>query len=290
MSTREEPPAAPKNDSPEHDTPEPERDSKSQGHPWWSWRRWGATKEERADRAKLSSALTALTLILALVQLYVHQPTVALTLSIVLAIAGPTALLLIRRGFIRTVKLRVGVMVAGGLVAVLAGVVIGAFIKNITNSPAPSHPISARATQRPATPTPSSSPPSSPSPSPSSKNQASITTPTDGTSVGDGFLSASGTVRQLPPGYRLDLFLKTSLYPVFYAAGDPNTTLTITGDHWSGKIFIGVQPCSAILYLVELSPASVRTMNIVDISDQSGGYPSITALGPVLAAVTLSVS
>ena len=97
-------------------------------------------------------------------------------------------------------------------------------------------------------------------------------------------------MRNLPPGYRLDLFLKFADLGVYYAAGDPNTTLTIAGGKWSGGIGVGSHGSTAIyIYLVELSPASVRLMNS-EVSYQNNGFPSITALGTILASVKLNLS
>jgi len=118
----------------------------------------------------------------------------------------------------------------------------------------------------------------------------SFTTPTAGADISVGNLSASGTVRNLPPGYRLDLFLKFADTSVYYAAGDPNTTVTIAGGKWSGRIGVGSHaPTAVYIYLVELSPASVRLVNS-EVSYQNNGFPSITALGTILARVQLKLS
>jgi hypothetical protein len=118
----------------------------------------------------------------------------------------------------------------------------------------------------------------------------SFTTPTAGADINAGNLSASGTVRNLPPGYRLDLFLKFADLSVYYVAGDPNTTVTIAGSKWSGRIGVGSHaPTTIYIYLVELSPASVRLMNS-EVSYQNNGFPSITALGTILARVQLNLS
>jgi len=289
MSPGQDPPTSPEGEQPHHGNP-----------------RWKLTEQEHRDLALLSAAFTALTVALALVQLFVHQVTVELPLSAGLAIAVPTAVVLIRRAISHTVKLRVGVMVGGGLVAVLAGVGIGVLIRHVTESPAhvplsaPTTTVTARTKQLTTLP-PSSPLPSSPSPGQSSVGPSSsppvtagasgtFTTPTAGSDIGDGFLSSSGTVLHLPPGYRLDLFLKVSYLTVYYAAGDPNGTLTIAGGMWSGQIFVGSRgPCTVYLYLVELSPASVRLMNS-EYSYQSQGYPSVTALGTILARVNLNLS
>jgi len=288
--------------SPKQDPPTaPEGEQSRQRNPWWK-----PTKQERADLAPLSTALGAISLAVTLVQLFVHDAPAALALSAGLAIGAPTALILIRRAISHKVKLRISVMVAAGCAAVLAGVGIGMFIRYITESPAHA-PLSALTrtataqTQQPSNPPPSSAPPSSPSPGQSPSGQSSsppvtsgtggsFTTPAAGTDISDGYLSASGTVRNLPPGYRLDLFLKVAYLSVYYAAGDPNTTLTIADGTWSGRIFVGSQgPAAVNLYLVELSPASVQLMNS-EFSYQSSGYPSITALGTILARVQLNLS
>jgi len=281
--------------SPEQGLPiAPDGELSRQRNPWWK-----PTKQERSDLASLSTALGALSLAVTLVQLFVHEATVALELSAGLAIVAPTAWILIRRAISHTVKLRVGVMVAGGCVAVLAGVGIGMLIRYITENPAHA-PLLAPATtdtvqtQQPSNPPPSSAPPS---PSQSSSGQPAtsgargrFTTPTAGKDISDGYLSASGTVRNLPPGYRLDLFLKVAYLSVYYAAGDPNAALTIADGNWSGRIFVGSQgPTAVYIYLVELSPASVQLMNS-EHSYQSNGYPSITALGTILARVQLNLS
>ena len=266
-------------------------------NPWWK-----PTKQERADLAPLSSALTALSLALALVQLYVHDATVALVLSAALAVVVPTALILIRRMLSRRVKLRVSVIAAGACVAVLAGIGIGLIIGHYTESSGHS-PVSAPTTtataqtHQPSSPLASSPPPSGPPPSQSPSSplvtsgaRGTFTTPAAGIGISDGYLNASGTVQNLPHGYRLDLFLKVAYLSVYYAAGDPNSQLTITGGKWSGQIFIGSQgPTAVYIYLVELSPASVQLMNR-EYTYQSAGYPSVTALGTVLAVVRLNLS
>jgi hypothetical protein len=186
-----------------------------------------------------------------------------------------------------------------GVIGIVAGAVLSHAMGGATQSgqsattataPKPSH---SRVTTAPA---PSSPPPNQSSSGPSSSPtftsgaSGSFTTPTAGADINVGNLSASGTVRNLPPGYRLDLFLKFADLSVYYAAGDPNTTVTIAGSKWSGRIGVGSHaPTTIYIYLVELSPASVRLMNS-EVSYQNNGFPSITALGTILARVQLNLS
>lgn len=279
MSPRRDPPATPEGEQPRGGSP-----------------LWRPTKQDRESLTSFYGVLAVLTVALALVGPFLHQPVVALVVSAGLVIVASAVLILIRRAISRTIKVRISVMIGSAVIAVLAGVGIGVLIRYVSQSPA-HHPLSAPATvnartEHPATPSPATPSQSSapPSPSVTTGAVATFTTPTAGTDISDGYLSAAGTVRRLPAGYRLDLFLKVSYLSVYYAAGDPNSALTTVGDRWSGSIFVGSQgPCTVYIELVELSPTSVRLMNSED-SYQSGGYPSVTVLGTTLATVRLNLS
>jgi hypothetical protein len=271
----------------------PDDESSRKKNPWWK-----PASPELKVLTRFYAILGAFSLVLTLVQLFEHQAAAALAWSIGLMIAVPTLMILVYRAVTRRIEVRVAVMIAAVIVTVLAGAGIGGIIRYTTDNPRANPPHSEPLTRATAdTQQPSNPPPSIPSPrqSPSSPPvtsgaSGSFTSPAASTGISDGYLSASGIARNLPRGYRLDLFLKVTYLSVYYSAGDPNSQLTITGDKWSGQIFIGSQgPTAVYIYLVELSPASVQLVNR-EYTYQSAGYPSVTALGTVLAKVQLNLS
>lgn len=188
------------------------------------------------------------------VGLYAHGPTVILAWSVGFTVVVLLGIVTINRAMGHNINLRVPVMVGGLVVIVLAGGLLGAGIRYATV--------------------------------PQAGNPAgTIAAPGSGAQVIAGeMLNASGTATDLAPGYRIDLFLKLVGVDVYYAAGDPDSTLKLVGNWWSGTIFIG-GAAHCTLYLVYLSPSSVQAMNSEPAYQQSG-FPSITALGIVLASVS----
>jgi hypothetical protein len=88
----------------------------------------------------------------------------------------------------------------------------------------------------------------------------------------------SGTVANIPTGYKIDLFLHfdgAGSSTRYYAAGDPNTQLTVSNGHWTGDIYIGAAYPLTIL-LVLLSPDDVKWINDPAQTDyQNNGFPSM---------------
>jgi len=217
---------------------------------------WKPTSQERKILKRFLAVLAALSIVITFVGYYAHGATAILAWSVGLLVVVPIAIVAFYRAIHIRVKLPITIVLSGIIVTVIAGAVVGHIIRAVVG---PSMVAAIGA----------------------------IVTPRDGAIItGGALLSVSGTVQDLPPGYRLDLFLKFPHPASYYAAGDPNTTLTITDGRWSGAIYIGAQePCT--VYLVELSPASVKLMNS-EIPYQSNGYPSIAALGTILASVSLT--
>jgi hypothetical protein len=52
-------------------------------------------------------------------------------------------------------------------------------------------------------------------------------------------LHVSGTARNIPDEYQLDVFLQFLGQQRYYAAGDPRTNAPLTSGHWSATIYIG---------------------------------------------------
>jgi hypothetical protein len=238
--------------------PEGEPPRKRSKRPWTGW-----LHSPPGERMFLTRVITAIGFASA-VTAYIqpgHGLLFDLALGTGISIAVVVAAIAIYRSVIHRVQMPIALGLVGAIAAALLGAWAGAKIRSFTDR-SPTAPILATGT---------------------------IAAPRNGALIiGGAPLSASGTVRDLPPGYRLDLFLKIPSVPTYYAAGDPRNVLTIRGDDWSGSIYIGAQgPCT--VYLVELSPASVVLMNS-EILYQSDGYPSITALGTILASVTLSAN
>ena len=86
-------------------------------------------------------------------------------------------------------------------------------------------------------------------------------------------LHVSGTARNIPPGYKLDVFLQFVGDKRYYSAADPNIAAPLINGHWSSTIFIGeAQPI--VLWLVSLSPTEVRLVNN-EVAYHSDGYPTL---------------
>jgi hypothetical protein len=234
-----------------------------------------------------------------LVGLKAHGFIAVLTWSVAIVIVVILAVVAVMRGIRHQVKLPILIVIVGLIAAVLVGGAVGNVIRTSgdnstgrTHQASPPHQ-SPSSSASPSTPpggspsaTPSQTAPTS-SPPPTRGVMGTIAMPDNGADVtAQQMLSSSGTIRHLQPGYRIDLFLKFAGLDVYYAAGDPNSVLKLSGTTWSGSIFVGrAAPCT--LYLVDLSPSSVRLMNS-ETSYQSNGYPSITALGKILASVSFT--
>jgi len=134
-----------------------------------------------------------------------------------------------------------------------------------------------------------SSPATTATTQPGTGPSGTITVPSEGST--DVYVSeqlhASGTAQNVPQGNHLELFLQFKTQPPFYAAGNPETAITLnTSDGWSGTIYIGAaEPCT--LWLVDLTSAEANLMN-QEVSDESGGYPTLP--GTVLAHVSFTAS
>ena len=99
-------------------------------------------------------------------------------------------------------------------------------------------------------------------------------------------LHVSGTARNIPAGYKLDVFLQFAGYQRYYAAGDPSTAAPLISSRWSATIYIG-DSGAIILWLVSLSPAEVNLMNS-EVAYQSAGYPTLP--GTRLASVSFTAN
>jgi hypothetical protein len=131
----------------------------------------------------------------------------------------------------------------------------------------------------------SPSPSSSPSLSATSPSGAIIVPPSGANNVyAFKNLQMSGSARNIPKNYRLDLFLQFVGVKRYYAAGDPNKALSFRDGAWKGAIYIG-EPKPIIIWLVSLSPSKVRWMNSPRQGPyQNGGFPSLP--GSILASAT----
>jgi hypothetical protein len=247
----------------------------------------------------LYAALSVVGLALGFVQLWTHSTIVILAWAIGIPIVVIVGAVAIYRAITRKVKLPVVLLIGISVISGLIGAGGGLFLRSLTATSAgtqPHHPgVGLSTTAIPGSAIAASTPTVTGDPSPQASGGLSasgtIAMPRDGATItGGAMLNASGAVRRLPRGYRLELFLKIPSLPVYYAAGDPRNTIAVRDGNWTGAIYIGTQgPCT--VYLVELSPASVALMNSTpDIPYQSNGYPSITVLGPTLASVSLAAN
>lgn len=242
----------------------------------------------RSPEKTILARLSAISGLVSAVATYVqlgHSAIVVLSWAIGISIVVPVATIAIYRSVIHRLEMPVVLMLASGIVAALLGIGGGVIIRSVTagSGSTQDRPVAASA------PTTTVTGGSASRTSGATSATGTIVVPRDGATItGGAQLSASGTVRHLPSAYRLDLFLKIPSVARYYVAGDPRTALTIAGGNWSGAIYIGTQgPCT--IYLVTLSPASVTLMNS-EPDYQSGGFPSITALGTILASVSLTAN
>ncbi len=107
----------------------------------------------------------------------------------------------------------------------------------------------------------------------------------DAADIHSGQLYTFGTAQNIEKNNHLDVFLQFAGSNKYFAAGNPDTSAPLIGGNWTCEIDVGA-PGNIILYLVDLSPASVRLVNSkADVPYQSNGYPSIVKLGTILASV-----
>lgn len=128
---------------------------------------------------------------------------------------------------------------AGGLiVAVLAGAVVGTVIGHLLQPAARGTPSSDQSAPSGSLTT------SSPAPASGAViTTGTISVPVNGADVAAyAMVAASGTVQNLPAGYRLDLFIKFAGVDAYYASGDPNSALKLADGRWSGSIYIALTP------------------------------------------------
>jgi len=187
-------------------------------------------------------------------------------------------------------KVGVQVAVVGGALAIVGGLVTGVFgivdieLAKPSAQTSISAPVPTPSTSVPAPAT--SSPPATATSTPLAT--AAITDPPNGATnvYYHEQLRVSGTARNIPAGYRLDVFLQFVGYQRYYAAADPNTAAPLINGHWSATIFIG-EAKPIILWLVSLSPAEINLINS-EVSYQSAGYPTLP--GTKLASVSFSAN
>jgi len=85
-------------------------------------------------------------------------------------------------------------------------------------------------------------------------------------------LTVRGRAANIPPADHLEVFLEFDGSRRYYAAGNPDTAISLSADgHWSGFISIG-EAAPITLWLAVLTPAQAQTMN-EQVSYQSAGYP-----------------
>jgi hypothetical protein len=206
-------------------------------------------------------------------------------------------------------KVGVQVAVVSGFVALGCAVIAGIFgiidvelAKSSSQASAPA-PTSATATSAPFTSAPTASTasattaPPAISVTPTATSITSATTalptgtfadpPNGATNVSyHEQLHVSGTARNIPEGYKLDVFLQFAGQQRYYSAGDPRTAAPLTGGHWSATIYIG-DSGAITLWLVSLSPAEADLMNS-EVAYQSAGYPTLP--GARLASVSFTAN
>lgn len=189
---------------------------------------------------------------------------------------------------------KVGVQVAavGGVLAIISGVVAGVFgildieLAKPSPQPATPAPTSTGTTSASATVTSSSGSATPSTPLATAIASGAFTVPSSGATnvYKHEQLHVSGTAQNIPPRYRLDVFLQFSGSQRYYAAADPNIAAPLIKGHWSSTIYIG-DSGSIILWLVSLSPAQVNYVNS-QVTYQSAGYPALP--GARLASVSFT--
>jgi hypothetical protein len=187
------------------------------------------------------------------------------------------------------------VALAGGVVAGIFGIVDVELAKPSAQASAPA-PTSTTTTSAPSTSAPAAStPPTTIAPPTVSITPITTTQPTGAfTDPPNGAtnvsyheqLHVSGTARNIPAGYKLDVFLQFVGYRRYYAAGDPSTAAPVIRGRWSATIYIG-DSGAITLWLVSLSPAEVKVMNS-EVAYQSAGYPALP--GTRLASVNFTAN
>jgi hypothetical protein len=187
------------------------------------------------------------------------------------------------------------VVLVGGVVAGIFGIIDVELAKPSAqaSAPAPTSTTTRPTSFKPAL-TPSAAPPTTVPPTASNTPvttappTGTFTDPTNGaTNVSyHEQLHVSGTARNIPAGYKLDVFLQFVGQQRYYAAGDPRTAAPLSSGHWSATIYIG-DSGAITLWLVSLSPAEVNLMNN-EVAYQSAGYPALP--GTKLASVSFTAN
>jgi hypothetical protein len=119
---------------------------------------------------------------------------------------------------------------------------------------------------------------SSPSPQASSTGggiQGAVTSLHENAAVTEGYLPASGTVKNLKPGYRLLLFLQWT-GDARYLGGNPN--VIVRHGHWSGPklLYVGARH-PFILWLVAQGPETIKFMR-TPLGEYRWGTPGFPSL------------
>ena len=181
-------------------------------------------------------------------------------------------------------KAGVQIAMAGGIVVMMGGVAVGVFGVVDAGLARPSAPASTAAPAPALTTAASalvtSSPPAAAASTPSATAAptGTITDPHNGaTNVPTNEqLLVSGTARNIPAGYRLDVFLQFAGHARYYAAVNPGNPAPLINGHWSARIFIS-QAQPIIVWLVLLSPAELNLTND-EVAYESAGYPALPGI------------
>ena len=179
----------------------------------------------------------------------------------------------------------VQIAVAGGIVVLVGGAVAGVLAvvgagPATRGAPAATPALTTAASAVVVTSSPAaaaSAPPATAAPA------GTITDPpNDATNVSQNeLLLVSGTARNIPAGYRLDVFVQFAGRRRYYAAANPGNPAPLVNGRWSAAVLIA-QARPATVWLVVLSPAELSLIND-ELVNQSAGYPTLP--GTRLASV-----
>jgi len=172
----------------------------------------------------------------------------------------------------------VQIAVAGGIVVLVGGAVAGVLAVVGAGPARPGAPV---ATPAPVLTTAASAVvTSSPAPAPSATAAptGTITDPPNGaTNVSQNeLLLVSGIARNIPAGYRLDVFVQFGGHGRYYAAANPGNPAPLVNGHWSAAVRIA-QARPVIVSLVVLSSAELSLIND-ELANQSAGYPTLPGI------------
>ena len=180
----------------------------------------------------------------------------------------------------------VQIAVAGGIVVLVGGAVAGVLAVVGAGPATRGAPAATPALTTAASAVVVTSSPAAAAASASSATAApagAITDPLNGaTNVSQNeLLLVSGTARNIPAGYRLDVFVQFAGRRRYYAAANPGDPAPLVNGRWSAAVLIA-QARPAIVWLVVLSPAELSLIND-ELANQSAGYPTLP--GTRLASV-----